>query len=97
MITTKERSSLKALAHNLTPVVIVGKEGLTSEVIKSVDSVLEARELIKIKILNNCPLSPRELMPVLCESVNAEPVQCIGSIVIIYRKSHKKNIEHIVF
>lgn len=97
MITTKERSSLRAMAHSLTPVVIVGKEGVTSQVIKTVDDVLEARELIKIRLLNNCPLSTREVSAILCENLGAQGVQCIGSIVVIYRCSHKKGIEHIEF
>lgn len=95
MITTKQRSSLRAKAHSLTPVVIVGKEGVSKEVIQSVDDVLEARELIKIRLLNNCPLSTREVSTILCDSLQCEGVQCIGSIVVIYRRSHKKGIEHI--
>ncbi len=95
MITTKQRSSLRARAHSLTPVVIVGKEGVSEQVIKSVDDVLEARELIKIRLLNNCPISTREVSSIICQKLSAEGVQCIGSIVVIYRRSHKKDIEHI--
>ena len=95
MITTKQRSSLRARAHSLTPVVIVGKEGVSEQVIKSVDDVLEARELIKIRLLNNCPVSTREVSSIICQKLSAEGVQCIGSIVVIYRRSHKKDIEHI--
>lgn len=97
MITTKQRSNLKAKAHSLTPVVIVGKEGVSNQVIKSVDDVLQARELIKIKLLNSCSLSTREVSQILCEKLGAEGVQCIGSIVIIYRYSNKNGIEHIEF
>ena len=95
MITTRQRSSLRAKAHNLTPVVIVGKEGVTEQVLKSVNDVLEARELIKIRLLNNCSLTTREVSAIICEKLNAEGVQCICSIVVVYRRSSKKDIEHI--
>ena len=95
MITTRQRSSLRAKAHNLTPVVIVGKEGVTEQVLKSVNDVLEARELIKIRLLNNCSLTTREVSAIICEKLNAEGVQCIGSIVVVYRRSSKKDIEQI--
>lgn len=95
MITTRQRSSLRARAHNLMPVVIVGKEGVTEQVLKSVNDVLEARELIKIRLLNNCSLTTREVSAIICEKLNAEGVQCIGSIVVVYRRSSKKDIEHI--
>ncbi|MBQ0017032.1 MAG: ribosome assembly RNA-binding protein YhbY [Clostridiales bacterium] len=97
MITSKERSSLRALAHSLVPVVIVGKEGLTDALINSVDDVLEARELIKIRLLNNCPLQTREVSAMLCEKLSCEGVQCIGSIVVLYRYSKKKDIKHIAY
>lgn len=97
MITTKQRSALKAKAHSLTPVVIIGKEGVSDAVVQSVNDVLEARELIKIRLLNNCPLSTREVSAILCEKLQAEGVQCIGSMVVIYRYSNKKGIEHIEF
>lgn len=97
MITTKQRASLKALAHPLSPVVIIGKDGITGELLKSIDGVLETRELIKVKILNNCEITTKQAIEVICRELKAEPVQCIGSIVVIYRYSHKKNIEHIEF
>lgn len=95
MITTRQRSKLRAMAHSLTPVVIVGKEGVTEQVLKSVNDVLEARELIKIRLLNNCSLTTREVSAKICEELNAEGVQCIGSIVVVYRLSSKKDIVHI--
>lgn len=97
MITTKQRSSLRALAQSLTPVVIIGKEGITENVIASVRDVIDARELIKIRILNNCSLSTREISDQLCSALSAEPVQCIGSTVVIYKRSLRKDIEHVQF
>lgn len=97
MITSKQRSSLRALAHGLTPVVIIGKDGLTDNVVDAVRDSLHARELIKIRLLNTCDLPAREILNNLCEMLNAEPVQCIGSIIVIYKKSNKAGIEHIEF
>ncbi len=95
MITTKQRSNLRRMAHNLTPVVIVGKEGVTEQVLKSINDVLEARELIKIRLLNNCSLTTREVSAKVCEALDAEGVQCIGSIVVVYKRSSKKDVVHI--
>lgn len=95
MITTKQRSNLRRMAHNLTPVVIVGKEGVTEQVLKSINDVLEARELIKIRLLNNCSLTTREVSTKVCEALDAEGVQCIGSIVVVYKRSSKKDVVHI--
>ena len=50
---------------------------------------------VKIKVLNNCELSPKELMKLLCEKTGADPVQVIGRILIVYRKSSKKDFKHI--
>lgn len=97
MITTKQRATLRALAHGLTPMVIIGKEGLTDNVIDSVRDCLYARELIKIRLLNTCNLSTKEISAKLCEMLNAEGIQCIGSVIVLYKKSTKENIEHIVF
>lgn len=97
MITGKERASLRALAHGLTPVVIIGKDGLTDGVIDSVRDSLYARELIKIRLLNTCELSTREISNKICDMLNCEPVQCIGSIIVVYKKSNKPNIEHIQY
>ena len=95
MITSKQRANLRALAHGLTPVVIIGKEGLTDNVITSVRDALFARELIKIRLLNSCDIPTREISNKLCDMIKAEPVQCIGSIIVLYKRSNKQNIEHI--
>ena len=97
MITGKQRASLRALAHGLTPVVIIGKDGLTDGVLDSIRDSLYARELIKIRLLNTCDLSTRDISNQVCNLLSAEPVQCIGSIIVLYKKSNKPNIEHIEF
>lgn len=96
MITTKQRASLRALAHGLTPVVIIGKDGLTENVVSSINDALEARELIKIKLLSTCDIPTREISNKVCEKLGADGIQCIGSVVVVYRKSNKENVEHIL-
>lgn len=94
MLTGKERSYLKGLANKIEPIFQVGKHGLSENFIKQVDEALETRELIKIKILQNSLLEPKETALELVDKTNAEFVQSIGSKFVLYRESKdKKKIE----
>ena len=85
MISGKERSYLKSLAHDLKPIVNIGKNSLTDEVITSIDEALEKRELIKIKILNNNLDDNDEIVDEVIEKF----VSHLGNIFTIYRESKK--------
>ena len=87
MITSKQRSYLKSLAHNLDPIVYIGKAGVTENVIKEIDTCLEARELIKVKLQEGCLLTPKEVANDLLEPLKAEFVQAIGRKFTLYRES----------
>ncbi|NMA86885.1 MAG: ribosome assembly RNA-binding protein YhbY [Tissierellia bacterium] len=87
MITGKQRSYLKGLAHNIEPIFQIGKNGITDNFIKQVDEALEARELIKIKVLNNSLLDPKGTANELAEATQAEFVQSIGHKFVLYRES----------
>lgn len=95
MITTKQRAYLRALGNALDPVMQIGKDGITENSVTSVNLLLEARELIKIKVLNNADTTAREISNQLCSLTGADPVQSIGNKVILYKRSTKKDFKHI--
>lgn len=91
MLTSKQRSYLRSLASNYDTIVMVGKSGMSSEIIRQTDEALTARELIKGKVLTETsPVSPREAAEALAESTKSEVVQVIGSKFVLYRKHPKE-------
>nr|WP_312579084.1 ribosome assembly RNA-binding protein YhbY [Sedimentibacter sp.] len=92
MLTGKQRSYLKGLANGLDPIMQIGKSGITETVLKQIDDALEARELIKINVLNNSLLEAKETAAEISEAVRAEYVQSIGNKFVIYRESKEKLI-----
>jgi len=90
LLTGKQRSYLKGLANTMDPIFQIGKNGITENFIKQVDDALEARELIKIKVLNNSFLEPKEVANDLAEKLDAEFVQSIGNKFVLYRESKEK-------
>ncbi len=95
MITTKQRAFLRGLGNALEPVVQIGKEGLTDNLVESVNLLLEARELVKIKVLKNTDDDARHFAEELASTLSAEIVQVIGNNLILYKKSTRKNFKHI--
>ncbi|WP_026893735.1 ribosome assembly RNA-binding protein YhbY [Clostridiisalibacter paucivorans] len=94
MITGKQRSFLKGIANGMDPIFQIGKNGITESFVKQIDEALEARELIKINVLNNSFLSADECAKELAKATNAEFVQSIGNKFVIYRESeNNKRIE----
>ncbi len=89
MLTGKQRSYLKGLAHNIDPLFQIGKNGLSDNFIKQVEDALETRELIKIKILQNSILDPTDTANEISDAVGAEFVQSIGSKFVLYKESQE--------
>ena len=94
MITSKQRAYLRGLANKMEPIFQIGKGGINENLIQQLDDALEARELIKLHILETAFLDSRETLSELAEILGAEPVQAIGSKIVLYRESeNKKKIE----
>ena len=95
MITTKQRAFLRGLGNALESVLQIGKDGLTENVVESVNLLLEARELIKIKVLKNAELSAKDVANELVSKLDAQIIQVIGNTIILYKKSTRKDFKHI--
>ncbi len=91
MITSKQRAYLRGLANRERAIFQIGKDGLNDEIIKELDIVLEKRELIKVTVLETSFMSVRGACEAICEEIGAEPVQCIGNKVVVYRRAKDKN------
>ena len=89
-LTSKQRAQLRGMANSLDPIVHIGKEGITDNLVKQADEALEARELIKCKVLENAMLTAREACQELSVKTRSEAVQGIGSKFVLYRQSHNK-------
>ncbi len=90
LITGKQRSYLRALAHSYDCIFQIGKGGITEEIENQLSSALEARELIKVKALENSGYSARECADILSSDLHAEAVGVSGRTFILYRESEKK-------
>ena len=90
MLTSKQRAALRSEANTLETTLMVGKGGITENVIAEAATQLEARELVKGRVLEAALLTAREACDALCEALHAEGVQCVGSKFVLYKKSEKK-------
>ena len=89
-LTSKQRAQLRALANPLEPIVHIGKGDLNDNLVKQADDALEARELIKGRVLEPSGYTPREAAEALGKATRSEVIQVIGTKFILYRPSHKK-------
>ena len=89
-LTSKQRAQLRGLANSLEPIVHIGTEGISDSLVKQTDEALEARELIKCKVLENAMLTAREACQKLSVKTRSEAVQVIGSKFVLFRQSHNK-------
>lgn len=93
-MTTKQRAYLKSLAMTMEPIFQIGKSSMTPGLTQAVNEALEARELIKLSVLQNCGDDPRELAEILAERTQYQVVQVIGKKIVLYKegKDNKKKI-----
>ena len=90
MITGTQRSYLKKLAHDLDPIVFIGKNDLTENIIKEIDSLLELRELVKVKIQEGSLLDAKDTANEVADMLGAEFVQAIGRKFVLYRRAKEE-------
>lgn len=94
MLTGKQKSFLRSKAHHLQPLFQIGKNGLTESVIVQIEEALEAKELMKVSILQNCGEDKKEIAEKLSQREGMNIVQTIGNTLVLYKESEeKKQIE----
>ena len=93
-MTSKQRAYLKSLAMTMEPIFQIGKSSLTPENTQAICEALDARELIKVSVLQNCMDDPRELASMMAERTRSQVVQVIGKKIVLYKegKDDKKKI-----
>jgi RNA-binding protein len=89
-LTPSRRSELRAQAHKLSPVVIIGDKGLTDLVLAEIERSLKAHELIKVRAASDDRAARGTWMATICERLDAHPVQAIGKVLVIYRENFDK-------
>lgn len=92
MLTTKERAVLRKHAHNLDPILHVGKNGVSSTVLKQLNDALDARELVKGVVQENLSVPARDVAQELAEAAECDIVQVIGKKFVLYKKRAKDPI-----
>ena len=90
MITSKQRAYLRSLSQNLDTIFQIGKGGITDETCKQISNALEARELIKLRVLDNSEYTAKEAANEIAEVVGCDVVSCVGTKFVLYKESEKK-------
>ena len=89
-LTSKQRAQLRGLANGIDTIVHIGKDGIGENLTRQANDALEARELIKCRVLENSMLTSREAAEELARATRSEVVQVIGTKFVLYRPSHNK-------
>lgn len=84
-LTPTQRRELRAKAHRLPPVVMIGEAGLTPQVVAEIETAIKSHELIKVRVLGDDRRARAALLASICEATGAQPVQSIGKILVVYR------------
>ena len=90
MLTSKQRAYLRSLANSIDTILMVGKGGMSEQIIAQAESALKARELIKGKVLESCDLSVREVADMIAEATRSEVVLVIGTKFVLYKRNEKE-------
>ena len=87
MLSGKQRAYLRSMANGLDTIFQIGKNGITEETLKQVSAALEARELIKLRVLETAPYNAKEASEIICKELSAEGIACVGYRFVVYRQS----------
>jgi len=90
MLTGKQRAYLRSLSSDLDTIFQIGKGGVSEEICLQISNALEARELIKARVLDNSGYTAKEAANEIAEAIGADVVSCVGSKFVLYRESEKK-------
>ena len=90
MLTSKQRATLRALSQNLDTIFQIGKGGVTEEICTQLENALEARELIKARVLDNSGYTAKDAAAEIAEAIDCDVVSCVGSRFVLYKRSKKK-------
>ena len=90
MLNSKQRAYLRSLSQNLDTIFQIGKGGITDEICKQIANALEARELIKARILENSGYTAREAAEEIASAIECDVVSCVGTKFVLYKESVKK-------
>lgn len=93
-LTSAERSALRARAHHLHPVIMIGASGLTPAVMKEIDLALKSHELVKIRVLGDDRGQRKSLIGDICGALAAQPVQRVGKILVVFRERPEPAAPH---
>jgi len=93
-LTGKQLRHLRGLGHHLKPLVMLGRDGITDNVIKAADAVLKAHELVKIKIGNGCLLERQEAADAIAAGTGSEVIQLLGKTFLVFRANPDRDGEH---
>lgn len=92
MLSSKQRAALRSQANTLDTVMQIGKGGITDSVALQAEQAISNKELIKVRVLESALLTTREACEALAQAIGAEPVQCIGSRFVLYKRNEKNPV-----
>lgn len=90
-MTSKQRAYLRGLANKIDAIFQIGKNGINENLVKQLDDALEAREIIKITVLETAPDTGREAAEEISQKINAEVVQVVGNKITLFRQRKEKS------
>ena len=89
-LTSKERAKLRSQANDMETILQVGKGGIIDTLLVQIEDALKAREMIKIRVLETAPVSPKEASVIIAENLGCDIVQVIGTRVVLYKENKKE-------